>query len=72
MSDGDSHAIVRCCRNYFNKIAKNGGLLVLFSNDVQLSSLATSSRVRSLNRKVNDICASYFPPLYKVGKKRYF
>lgn len=42
--------ILKCCKNYQHKTS---GLLVLLTSDVQLSCVATSSRVHSLNRKVN-------------------
>lgn len=49
---GSEDHIVRCCMKYQLRITGHGGLLVLFTNDVQLSCIATNSRVHSLNRKV--------------------
>lgn len=52
---GSENHIVRCCVKYQLHITGHGGLLVLFTSDVQLSCVATSSRVHSLNRKVCSI-----------------
>lgn len=48
----EANSIVQCCQTYQHKMKNSSGLLLLFTNDVLLSYMATSSRVHSVNRKV--------------------
>ena len=49
--------ILHCCLLYQEKVKVHGGVVVLFSNDVQLCSKAMVNQVRALNRKtlLNDL-----------------
>ena len=44
--------ILHCCKLYQEKVKGHGGLVVLFSNDIQLCSKAMLNGVKALNRKV--------------------
>lgn len=46
--------ILSCCMDYQSRIKDVGGLVVLFTGDIHLSCIATSSRVHCLNRKVHN------------------
>ncbi|XP_064395468.1 transcriptional protein SWT1-like isoform X2 [Halichondria panicea] len=49
--------ILHCCLLYQEKVKVHGGVVVLFSNDVQLCSKAMVNQVKALNRKtlLNDL-----------------
>ena len=49
--------ILHCCLLYQEKVKVHGGMVVLFSNDVQLCSKAMVNQVKALNRKtlLNDL-----------------
>ena len=44
--------ILHCCLLYQEKVKGHGGLVILFSNDIQLCSKAMLNGVKALNRKV--------------------
>lgn len=51
--DNNDDRILHCCLLYQAKVIGQGGVVVLFSNDVQLCSKAIVNNVRAFSRKVN-------------------
>ena len=51
--ENNDDRILHCCLLYQRKVAAYGGLVVLFSNDIQLCNKASVNQVRALDRKVD-------------------
>ena len=50
--ENNDDRILHCCLLYQTKVIGHGGVVVLFSNDVQLCNKALVNHVRALSRKV--------------------
>ena len=50
--ENNDDRILHCCLFYHTKVIGQGGMVVLFSNDVQLCSKAMVNNVRAFSRKV--------------------